>query len=89
MAEHVGIPHGSYGGWQQHQKYGVPTTPECGCEAARNTYMRDYREAHPEVRQKDKQHARQRARALSRLAKKHPAEYERLLMEEERRDQTS
>lgn len=87
--ERKGIPHGSYGGWQQHQKYGIPTTPECGCEDARNGYMQQYRADNPEVIRKAMAHARHRTRALSRLAKKHKAEYDRLLAEERAKDERS
>jgi hypothetical protein len=84
----VELEHGSYGGWQQHQKQGVPTTPECGCDAARNAYMAGYRARHPEVRERARAHDRHRSRALSRLALLHPTEYKALLAEEQQRDES-
>jgi hypothetical protein len=40
------IAHGTYPGLRQHQRHGVPDTPECGCRAAYNTYKRGRRYTH-------------------------------------------
>src|SRR5690348_2360021 len=34
------IAHGTYPGLRQHERHGVPATPECGCRAAYNAYKR-------------------------------------------------
>jgi len=79
------IEHGTYGGYQQHKVKGVPLTPECGCEEARNVYMRDYRASHPDLRSRARVHAKARQRALSALAGLHQADYNRLFAAELRK----
>lgn len=78
------ILHGTYAGAQVHQRLGIPTC--IACATARAEYMAAYRAANPVKKRDQRNRTRVRNRALARLAKRYPTEFNQLLMEEMKRD---
>ena len=70
------IVHGTYAGWNQHQKRGEQ--PCSACKDASTQYMRDYR-ARPGQRHKDRWWNSTRKRALEMLAREYPARFLEIL----------
>jgi hypothetical protein len=80
------IDHGSYGGYQQHQRLRraghVDVDPCDLCRAAANAYREQWRLKSREVYQRHIEVQYCRDRALRRLAKLHPEEFDALYDEE-------
>lgn len=76
----TGIHHGTYGGYQVHRRRGEEACPSC--LDAQAAYMRQLREANPDlrVRERNRQHAYDRA--TQRLRDAHRAEMQRYYREE-------
>lgn len=73
------IEHGTPAGYQAHRKAGEDACSACRTAAAE--YAREYRKK-PEQRRRASTYNSARSRALTRLAKLHPAQFEILLNEE-------
>ena len=79
--------HGTYAGAQRHQYYAEPKCAEC--LQAQRLYMADLRARNETKRVEDRKNARAHNRAKQRLADAHRREYERLLVEEKRKEWAS
>lgn len=77
------IQHGEYKGFLAHRRRKEPPCDEC--RQARNAYIRGLRRSVPRVMARQQRTAKVRFRALVRLAKLHPAEYNALFAEESER----
>jgi hypothetical protein len=81
------VRHGTYAGWNWHQRNDVPVCSDCK-EAARQ-YMTKWRQTHPIGAAADRRRLRIRNRALSRLAALHPVQFQALIVEEDRKDRAA
>lgn len=74
------IPHGTYGGTQQHRKRGIPIDDEdsCGCRKAHREYMAAWRQRSRVWKKRDKLNSRIRTRVGAWLMASHPEEAKRL-----------
>ena len=79
-AEEEAIEHGTYAGYHQERKLGLPTCDDC--RRARNDYMAEYRRRRPDYIERDKRQRAARERAQRRLALLYPDEFFELLAEE-------
>jgi uncharacterized protein len=73
------VRHGTYAGWNWHQRAGVPVCLDC--KEAQRQYRAKWR-ADPENRAKDRAIIRAYHRALQRLAAEHPDQFKALVAEE-------
>jgi uncharacterized membrane protein YccC len=79
--------HGTYAAYQRHRNTGSEPCTECRKAATR--YMANYRASKPERRVAEIERATARNRALSRLAKLHPAQFRALYREELERQEVT
>ncbi len=70
---------GTRAGAIRHRREGTPVCRPCLDAAA--AYMAEYRRAHAEWRARELRNSRARTRALAHLVRRHPQEYEALLLE--------
>jgi hypothetical protein len=70
------IEHGTYGGYQQCRRRSEGSCAEC--KAANRTYIAEYRRRRPHVTTPGYANERARDRALRKLARRFPAEFESL-----------
>lgn len=73
------IKHGTYSGYVAHKKRQVPVTPECGCNAARDVYMADWRARSPRAHRVNELRKVAMYRARAEVLANHQAEYRRRL----------
>jgi hypothetical protein len=80
------IPHGTYGGTQQHRKRGIPIDEEdsCGCRKAHREYMAEWRKRSSKWKTRDKFNARVRTKVGAQLMLRHPAETRELMTKAKR-----
>ena len=76
--------HGTIAGASAHRREKSPLCDSCR-EVARN-YMREFRATHPDLRKRERRTNKARSRALWRLADLHPDDFQRLVLDELRRD---
>lgn len=74
---------GTTRGYQAHMRAG--TKPDAACKRARADYMREYRQKNRDAYRKQREAQNAQSRALWRLAHAHPAEFRRLVLEEQAR----
>lgn len=79
-----GTKHGTYAGAQAHQTTGIPRCAPCKVAAAE--YMAAWRKANPGYARDQRKRTRIRNRALARLARMYPKEFNALLIEEMQKD---
>jgi hypothetical protein len=77
------IPHGTYRGYQQEKRRGVPHCDDCRVAAA--AFHRQNRRAHPGPYKRTLKVVDARRRALLRLAELHPNDMTRLYDDERRK----
>lgn len=91
MARKNAVQHGTPQGYKKHLKKdsGWGSTPCDDCRAAHNREVAEYRERTGRDRSQDNDRRTARNRALGRLAKLRPREYDALLAEELKKMETS
>jgi hypothetical protein len=77
------VRHGTSAGYDVHHRRGE--SPCDACRLAKKEYDARWRAASP-VARRNRLHARARNRALTRLARRHPAEYRALYLDEKSRE---
>lgn len=74
------IEHGTYSGYQKHNKRGIPING-CGCDTALAAYMREFRKD-PKARRRNLDSQLARKGALAELGRRYRAEYQQLYAQE-------
>ena len=76
-------PCGTNGGYQRHRKSGE--TPCAACREAKREYQRTYRASSESTRDREYRYSLARHRAIERLIRLHPAQFDALLADERAR----